>query len=91
MGGGFSVQMVFIFIDTDHKEGSGFTQGPAGHERHVRARGRLGQVHHPVAAVDLGRVRIRGRGQGRPTMKAAVIVPTRTQGLAPHDSAPACA
>lgn len=30
MGVGFSVQMVFVFIDTDHKEGSGFTKGLPG-------------------------------------------------------------
>ena len=30
MGVGFAVQMVFIFIDTDHKEGSGFTKGLPG-------------------------------------------------------------
>lgn len=30
MGVGFAVQMVFIFIDTDGKEGSGFTKGLAG-------------------------------------------------------------
>lgn len=30
MGGGFAIQMVFIFIDTDHQEGSGFTDGLPG-------------------------------------------------------------
>ena len=30
MGGGFSTQMVFIFIDMDGKEGSGFTTSPPG-------------------------------------------------------------
>jgi carbohydrate-binding DOMON domain-containing protein len=30
MGTGFSVQMVFVFIDKDHKEGSGFTDGLPG-------------------------------------------------------------
>jgi carbohydrate-binding DOMON domain-containing protein len=30
MGTGFAVQMIFIFIDTDHKEGSGFTKGLPG-------------------------------------------------------------
>ena len=30
MGVGFAVQMIFIFIDTDHKEGSGFTKGLPG-------------------------------------------------------------
>jgi carbohydrate-binding DOMON domain-containing protein len=30
MGGGFATQMVFIFIDTDNKEGSGFTKGLPG-------------------------------------------------------------
>lgn len=30
MGVGFAVQMVFIFIDTDHKEGSGFVKGLPG-------------------------------------------------------------
>ncbi len=30
MGSGFSTQMVFVFIDTDNKPGSGFTQGLPG-------------------------------------------------------------
>jgi carbohydrate-binding DOMON domain-containing protein len=30
MGGGFATQMVFVFIDTDAKEGSGFTKGLPG-------------------------------------------------------------
>src|SRR5512134_2393593 len=30
MGGGFSVQMVFVFIDTDGKDGSGSTDGLPG-------------------------------------------------------------
>lgn len=30
MGGGFAIQMVFIFIDTDHQVGSGSTQGLPG-------------------------------------------------------------
>lgn len=30
MGGGFSVQMIFVFIDTDGKAGSGHTTAPAG-------------------------------------------------------------
>ena len=30
MGTGFSVQMVFVFIDTDHKDGSGNTKGLPG-------------------------------------------------------------
>ncbi len=30
MGGGFAIQMVFIFIDTDNKEGSGFTKSLPG-------------------------------------------------------------
>ena len=30
MGTGFSVQMAFVYIDTDHKEGSGHTEGLAG-------------------------------------------------------------
>ncbi|MCK7474106.1 MAG: hypothetical protein MZV49_12600 [Rhodopseudomonas palustris] len=29
MGGGFATQMVFIFIDTDDKAGSGYTEGAA--------------------------------------------------------------
>ena len=27
---GFAVQMIFVFVDQDHKEGSGFTKGPPG-------------------------------------------------------------
>jgi carbohydrate-binding DOMON domain-containing protein len=30
MGGGFATQMVFVFIDKDHKDGSGYTKVPPG-------------------------------------------------------------
>ena len=30
MGGGFATQMIFIFIDKDHKAGSGYTKSMAG-------------------------------------------------------------
>ena len=50
MGGGFSVQMVFIFIDTDGKEGSGSHGRPSGPQRHLRRRQRVEQAGDPLAA-----------------------------------------
>lgn len=77
MGGGFAVQMVFIFIDTDHKEGSGFTTAPPG----------LNISFAPEDAWDKlvilspqppGRVKTEIEKAG--AMKAGIIVPTRTKG-----------
>jgi carbohydrate-binding DOMON domain-containing protein len=78
MGSGFSVQMIFIFIDTDHKEGSGFTQGLPG----------LNVAFAPADGWDRciilspqSRSRVRAEVEGKAgAMKAAVLVPNRTKG-----------
>jgi carbohydrate-binding DOMON domain-containing protein len=78
MNTGFSVQMVFIFIDTDHKAGSGFTQGLAG----------LNIAFAPDDAWDravilspqsTSKVRSEVEAKGA-AMKGAVLVPNRTRG-----------
>jgi carbohydrate-binding DOMON domain-containing protein len=78
MGSGFSVQMIFIFIDTDHKEGSGSTQGLPG----------LNLRFAPADAWDRCIIlspqstsKVRSEIEGKAgAMKAAVLVPNRTKG-----------
>jgi carbohydrate-binding DOMON domain-containing protein len=79
MGVGFAVQMVFIFIDTDHKEGSGFTQGLPG----------LNVSFAPADAWDRvvilspqpsSRVRDEVSQKVAADMQPAVVVPNRTRG-----------
>lgn len=76
---GFAVQMIFIFIDTDHKEGSGFTKGLPG----------LNIAFAPADAWDrcvilspqpAGRVKTEVEIKA-PSMKNAVLVPLRTKGV----------
>lgn len=78
MGNGFAVQMAFIFIDTDHKEGSGYTKGLPG----------LNIEFAPASAWEKciilspqqpGRVKSEVE-QKAGDMKAAIIVPARTRG-----------
>jgi carbohydrate-binding DOMON domain-containing protein len=78
MGGGFAVQMVFIFIDQDGKEGSGFTKVPPG----------LNVEFEPASAWDKlvilspqppGRVKTEVE-QKAADMKGAILIPTRTRG-----------
>ena len=75
---GFAVQMVFVFIDTDHKEGSGFTDGIPG----------LNVKFAPADAWDkviilspqpAARVRTEVETKAA-AMMGAVIVPGRTKG-----------
>ena len=79
MGNGFSVQMIFIFIDQDHKEGSGFTDGTPG----------LNLTFAPADAWDKcvvlspqpqNRVRteIEAKAAG---MKGAILVPVKAKGM----------
>jgi carbohydrate-binding DOMON domain-containing protein len=79
MGGGFSVQMVFIFIDTDHKAGSGFTDTFPG----------LNVTFAPEDAWDRlvilspqapGRVKTEVEQKLSAAMAKAVVVPNRTKG-----------
>lgn len=75
---GFAVQMVFIFIDTDHKEGSGFTDGIPG----------LNVKFDPMDAWDRVIIlspqsasRVRSEVETKAAaMKDAVVVPGRTKG-----------
>ena len=78
MGGGFATQMVFIFIDTDNKEGSGFTKGLPG----------LNVAFAPADAWDKV-VILSPQPQGRVKSEAetkagwakdAVVIPIRTRG-----------
>lgn len=78
MGNGFAVQMVFIFIDKDHKEGSGYTTVPPG----------LNFTFSPESAWEKciilspqqpGRVKTEVEQKGG-SMKADIVVPTRTRG-----------
>jgi carbohydrate-binding DOMON domain-containing protein len=75
---GFAVQMLFVFIDCDHQEGSGFTDAPPG----------LNVKLAPADAWDRlvvlspqgpGRVRTEVE-QKAAAMKEAIAVPTRTRG-----------
>jgi carbohydrate-binding DOMON domain-containing protein len=75
---GFAVQMIFIFIDTDGKEGSGYTKGLPG----------LNLAFAPKDAWDRvvilspqppGRVKSEAEIKAS-AMKAAIIVPGRTRG-----------
>ena len=77
MGGGFSLQMVFVFIDTDGKEGSGFTKGLPG----------TNVTFAPKDAWDKciilspqppGRVRNEVETKAA-DMKSAIVIPSRTR------------
>jgi carbohydrate-binding DOMON domain-containing protein len=79
MGVGFAVQMVFIFIDTDGKAGSGFTAGLPG----------LNVQFDPAGAWDRciilspqsqARVKSEVDAKVAAEMKGAVLVPVRTKG-----------
>lgn len=76
---GFAVQMVFVFVDTDQKEGSGFTKGLPG----------LNVAFDPKDAWDRcvilspqGVSRVKSEVSSKAAaMKDAVLVPTRTKGV----------
>ncbi|NBD10268.1 glucodextranase DOMON-like domain-containing protein [Corallococcus silvisoli] len=77
MADGFSVQEVFVFIDTDHKVGSGFTDSPPG----------LNIAFAPEDAWDKviiispqGSSRVRAEANNKAgAMKGAVVVPTKVR------------
>jgi carbohydrate-binding DOMON domain-containing protein len=78
MGNGFAVQMIFVFIDKDHKAGSGYTKAPSG----------LNIEFDPDSAWEKciilspqqpGRVKTEVE-QKAADMKADIIVPSRTRG-----------
>ena len=78
MGGGFAVQMIQIYIDQDHKDGSGFTDGLPG----------LYVKFAPADAWDKavilspqGLSRVRSEVDSKAaSMKDAVLVPQKTKG-----------
>lgn len=78
MGGGFATQMIFIFIDTDNKEGSGFTKSLPG----------LNVAFAPADAWDKCVIlspqpqnRVKSEVETKAGWaKDAVVVPTRTRG-----------
>ncbi|MGE5176867.1 MAG: glucodextranase DOMON-like domain-containing protein [Hyphomicrobiales bacterium] len=79
MGTGFSVQMVFVFIDTDGKDGSGFTNGLPG----------LNITFAPSSAWDKciilspqpqGRVRSEVEAKVPAAMQKAIIIPVKVKG-----------
>jgi hypothetical protein len=78
MGTGFSVQMVFIFIDTDGKEGSGFTDGLPG----------LNIKFAPTDAWDKviilspqGSSRVKSEVETKAAaMQAGIVIPNRVKG-----------
>jgi carbohydrate-binding DOMON domain-containing protein len=81
MGTGFSVQMIFVFIDTDGKEGSGFTDGLPG----------LNVKFAPSSAWDRcvilspqpqGRVKSEIEAKVPADMRKALIVPVKVRGAA---------
>jgi carbohydrate-binding DOMON domain-containing protein len=75
---GFAVQMVFVFIDTDHKAGSGFTDGIPGLDVKFAPEDAWDKViilsPQPPARV---RTEVETKAAA---MKDAVIVPNRTKG-----------
>jgi len=78
LGGGFSVQMVFVFIDTDGKEGSGFTKGPPGTNVMFDPKGAWDKCII-LSPQPPGRARNEVETKAA-DMKSAIILPTRTRG-----------
>ena len=83
MGGGFSLQMVFVFIDTDGKEGSGFTKGVPGTNVTFAPKDAWDKciILSPQAP---GRVRNEVETKAA-AMKAAIVIPDPHPGLEPDD------
>jgi carbohydrate-binding DOMON domain-containing protein len=78
MGTGFSVQMVFIYIDTDHKEGSGATDGLAGTNVKFAAADAWDRV---VILSPQGASRVKSEVDTKAAgVKDSVIVPGRVKG-----------
>jgi carbohydrate-binding DOMON domain-containing protein len=78
MGGGFATQMAFIFIDTDHKEGSGYTKGMPGLNIEFAPESAWEKVIiiSPQAAA-----RVKSEVEQKAgDMQKSVIIPTRTRG-----------
>ena len=82
---GFAVQMAFIFIDTDGKEGSGFTQGLSGLNVDFAPSDAWDRV---IILSPQGASRVKAEVNSKAAaMKSAILIPTRTQGSARKISA----
>ena len=79
MGVGFSVQMVFVFIDTDGKEGSGFTAGMPGTNVSF-APGSAWERCVVLSPQPPGRIKAEVAAKVTADTKPAVVVPARTKG-----------
>lgn len=79
MGTGFSVQMVFIFIDTDGKDGSGFTDGLPGLNVKFAGAGAWDKCII-LSPQPQGRVRSEIEAKVSADMKKAIIVPVKVKG-----------
>ena len=80
MGGGFSVQMIFIFIDTDGKSGSGFTEGLPGTNVTFAPDSAWDKVVI-LSPQSSGRVKSEVDSKVSAEMAAAVVVPSRVKGF----------
>lgn len=78
MGSGFSVQMAFVFIDTDGKEGSGSTDAPPGLNVKFAPHNAWEKVI-VISPQNSGRVRAEV-GNKAAALKDNIIIPTRTKG-----------
>lgn len=77
MADGFSVQQVFVFIDTDHKAGSGFTDSPPGLNIAFDAADAWDKV---IVISPQGSSRVRAEANNKAgAMKGAVVVPTKVR------------
>jgi carbohydrate-binding DOMON domain-containing protein len=78
MGQGFAVQMVMIFIDQDHKDGSGFTDGVPGLYLKFAAADAWDKA---IILSPQGSSRVKAEvGTKAASMKDAILVPERTKG-----------
>jgi hypothetical protein len=78
MGTGFSVQMVFVFIDKDGKEGSGYTETPPGLNVQFAAGHEWDKV---IVLSPQGSARVKKEAESKAAaLKDAVVVPLRTKG-----------
>lgn len=79
MGTGFSIQMVFVFIDTDGKEGSGFTTGLPG-TNVAFAPGSAWDKAIILSPQAQARVKTEIEAKVPVDMRSAILVPTRVKG-----------
>jgi len=78
MGTGFSVQMIFVFIDTDHKEGSGNTKGLPGLNVQFAPEDAWDKV---IVLSPQGPSRVKAEVESKAAAMAKdIVIPTRVKG-----------